>query len=105
MKKPKKSDSENAYKTKLEGINIKEWLRASGVKKINEFKPGGLYIAALDMYLYLVEDVSYTSRPILGTCLSVLYSNTDPERVIGFKVDYFSRSFERSDILGLTERV
>lgn len=74
-------------------LTLAETMKLMGIDKIADFKPTAMMIPGLDMLLYVEKDVSYTSRHVPGSNISILYSNTLPEEIVGVEIWSFSQVF------------
>jgi hypothetical protein len=74
-------------------LSLADFLKEAGIDKIGEFKPGAFVNKPLSMFIYLEQDVSYTSKPIKGSNIWLLYSNKKGERrkLVGVRIDGISK--------------
>jgi len=74
--------------------NFSEFLRSLGIEEgeVKPFVPPAIMpVPGLDLLVYAVEDCSHTAEHIPGADMDILWSNTDPPRIIGVQIWHLSK--------------
>lgn len=74
-------------------LTFADTMKLMGIDEIADFKPTALVSTKLDLMVYIEKDVSYTSRHVPGSNISILYSNAFPEEIVGVEIWGFSKVF------------